>query len=141
MGEDRERRQFAVSPSKYGLDRAAGFACGMILCALVGVGSARAENSGGNMVAGREVFQMYCVPCHGSKGDGHGTLAPSLSSQPKDLTSPSYLRGVSDSYLAELITQGGGASHGQPMMPAWMSVLRHEDVAAVIAYIRSLERK
>lgn len=84
---------------------------------------------------------MYCVPCHGPRGDGDGALARALNSPPKDLTSRSYLGSVSDSYLTELIAQGGAAKHGQPMMPSWTSVLGRGDIAGVIVYLRSLEQE
>jgi cytochrome c oxidase cbb3-type subunit 2 len=42
---------------------------------------------GGSLQRGLEVYQYYCVGCHGSVGDGHGAAAPSLMPPPFDFTS------------------------------------------------------
>lgn len=87
---------------------------------------------------GREAYQMYCEPCHGRTGDGDGPLARDLASAPVSFRDPTWQAGRSDGELTEYIRDGGGETHGRPMMPSWVSVLRGEDVSNVIAYIRSL---
>lgn len=89
---------------------------------------------------GAEVFQMYCVPCHGANGEGDGPLARGLATPPRSFRDGDWLAARGDGEIERYILDGG-AVHAQPMMPSWMSVLRREDVAQVVAYIRQLQGK
>ncbi len=88
---------------------------------------------------GREVYDKYCVGCHGEYGDGKGPAAERLQTQPRD-----FRRGVykfrstsSDSLpmekdLYRTVTRGlaGVSMPAFPLMP-------HSDKLAVIEYIKT----
>jgi mono/diheme cytochrome c family protein len=81
---------------------------------------------------GRNRFNIYCGPCHGESGDGAGMVAERGFPAP-----PSYhtdkLRGVSDSHLYEVISDGYG------VMYPYADRIEPGDRWAVVAYIRALQ--
>lgn len=85
---------------------------------------------------GRKLFNSYCYLCHGVGGKGDGPLATKLSSKPKDLVS-SETRLKSDRELLRFIQ--GSLPHGKDM-PKWGATLPEPDVAAIVAYIRFMQR-
>jgi cytochrome c6 len=77
---------------------------------------------------GKKLFAENCVVCHGP--DGAGTdLGKSL--QVADLRS-SQVQKQSDAELTRVISEGKGN------MPAFKSQLTQPQIAAVLAYVRSL---
>lgn len=81
---------------------------------------------------GRERFDIYCTPCHGRLGDGHGMIVQRGFSAP-----PSFhddrLRREPDAHFVDVITHGWGA------MYAYNDRVAPEDRWAVTAYIRALQ--
>ena len=90
------------------------------------------------LAPGREIYSVYCVSCHGSRGRGDGPLAGNLSPPPSNLVDGKALVAYSDSELAALILGGGVSRHRAPMMPAWATILSSEQAAAVVRYLRTL---
>lgn len=88
---------------------------------------------------GQEVYNLYCVGCHGEHGDGKGRAADRLITQPRDFTSGIYKFRSTDSTslpmeadLHRTITRG----LSRVSMPAFPLVSEH-DKLAVIQYIKS----
>ena len=81
---------------------------------------------------GRDRFDIYCSPCHGRVGDGHGMVAKRGFIQPADLHSD-RVRHAPPGYLYGVIANGYGA------MPDYGDELSVQDRWAVVAYIRALE--
>ncbi len=81
---------------------------------------------------GRDRFDIYCSPCHGRVGDGHGMIAKRGFIQPADLHSD-RVRHAPPGYLYGVIANGYGA------MPDYGDELSVQDRWAVVAYIRALE--
>ncbi len=75
---------------------------------------------------GRRLYDLRCASCHGTHLEGG--IGPSLASD-------DFLRAVDDDFLYRAIVEGRPST----AMPAWRH-LRAEDVAALIAYLRSLQR-
>lgn len=94
--------------------------------------------------AGRALFEDRCQECHGVRGDGNGPAAEDMYLKPRDFamaafkfdTDADWERGT-DIDLANVIRNGAGTYGGSPVMPAW-SDLTEGEVAALIAFIRSL---
>lgn len=82
---------------------------------------------------GRERFNIYCSPCHGRDGEGHGMIVQRGFPPP-----PSYhidrLRQAPAGHFVDVITQGYGVmySYAQRVEPA--------DRWAIAAYIRVLQK-
>ena len=85
------------------------------------------ENSA-QTVAGRQLYALNCASCHGERGQG--VDAPALNSQ-------EFLQSVSDEQMHGIIAGGIPGS----AMPAWLDEyggpLTDQQIAAVVAYIRS----
>lgn len=81
---------------------------------------------------GEERFEIYCAPCHGATGDGHGRIVQRGFPAP-----PSYdiarLREAPNQHFYDVMTQGYGV-----MFP-YAQRVAPEDRWAITAYIRALQ--
>jgi len=81
---------------------------------------------------GKERFNIYCSPCHGSLGDGQGMIVQRGFSAP-----PSYhidrLRQAPPGHFFDVITNGYGR------MYSYASRVNPEDRWRIVAYIRALQ--
>jgi mono/diheme cytochrome c family protein len=91
-----------------------------------------------NQAEGRKLYGSYCASCHGDKGKGDGVAAGSLPVKPKDHTDGATMNQLTDQFLADVITKGGGGIGKSAFMPAWGSSLNEKQVRDIVAYIRSL---
>ena len=81
---------------------------------------------------GRAVYGANCVRCHGADGAGHTRMADIV--EPPDLTDPAWQRQRSNARMIASVSNG----HGQ--MPAFKKKLSRQEIAASIAYVRTLRR-
>jgi DMSO reductase family type II enzyme heme b subunit len=106
--------------------------------ALVGAAPALVGAQAGDANAGKAVYQLKCVGCHGEKGDGKGPAAELLVPQPRDFTSGIYKirttagKAPSDQDLFKVITDGMPGTS----MPSW-AVLPEKDRWNLVAYIKA----
>jgi cytochrome c oxidase cbb3-type subunit 2 len=96
-------------------------------------------NLTGNTKHGKDLYQRYCIFCHGKYGDGAGESAPYLDPKPRDFTKGTFkCRSTAsgslplDSDLYDTISRGIHASG----MPSWKPLTRQERVD-LVAYIKS----
>ncbi|WEX10566.1 cytochrome c [Chelativorans sp. AA-79] len=84
------------------------------------------------LTRGRERFGIYCTPCHGYAGYGHGTVPNRGFPQPPSFHDP-RLREAGSRYFVDVITHGHGVmySYANRVLPA--------DRWAIAAYIRALQ--
>jgi hypothetical protein len=84
------------------------------------------------MQRGRERYEIYCTPCHGSTGRGNGMIVQRGYRRP-----PSFhidrLRSEKAGYLFDVITRGFGA------MPDYAAQIPPRDRWAIVAYVRALQ--
>ncbi|MGB0716592.1 MAG: c-type cytochrome [Phycisphaerae bacterium] len=92
---------------------------------------------------GREAYQIYCIGCHGEKGDGNGEAARFLHPRPRNFINARYKfsstragRLPSDDDLRRTIVEGlkGSSMPGWDMIPA-------RTVTAMIAYLKTFSPK
>ncbi len=93
----------------------------------------------GDAAAGKDKFQMFCGSCHGNTGKGDGPASPALNPKPRNMADAAWQAGVDDDYLAKVIMQGGTSVGLSPMMTAFGQALSEQDLANIIAYIRTLD--
>jgi len=86
----------------------------------------------------RELYQENCAPCHGSQGRGDGPGVGAFPVKPANHTDPLVMRAHTDEYLFKAITEGGTGVGRSPFMPAWGELLTEQQIATLVAYIRSL---
>jgi len=77
--------------------------------------------------AGREMFRIFCTPCHGIRGGG---------GRGPDLTRGSFSAGDKDSDIFRAIFEGVGGTE----MQSYSLALGEEGVWRLVAYIRSIAR-
>ncbi len=76
---------------------------------------------------GQRLFGMLCTQCHGI--DGYGSpIAPALNNQ-------TFLSQTPDAAIQQIIAGGVTGTN----MPAWAGYLTETDIAAITAYLRSLQ--
>lgn len=82
---------------------------------------------------GQDRYRIFCSPCHGISGDGHGiTIKYNMVAMAN--FHDKRLIDMPDGQLYDTIT------HGKNLMGAYGSVIAAEDRWAIIGYIRALER-
>jgi mono/diheme cytochrome c family protein len=76
---------------------------------------------------GKSLYIGKCEMCHGPKGNGKGSAATYLSSQPADFTSPKFWATHDEKVISNAIQNGMGE------MPAFD--FKPDDLKAIIDYI------
>ena len=90
---------------------------------------------------GYEIYQRYCMVCHGQSGEGDGFNAYNLDPKPRSLIGQYARDRLTDEELNRSISLGGAARNKSPLMPRWGHTLSTRQVRYVIAYIRLLQRQ
>lgn len=92
-----------------------------------------------NLQQGRQLYNVYCIVCHGALGEGDGTVAAMpnwprpLFPRPPTLQSEK-IRDFRDGQLFHIITMG------QNLMPSYGEKMSSEERWAIVHYIRALYR-
>ena len=85
------------------------------------------------LVAGKELYGIFCAPCHGESGKGDGPVAKKFVPTPADISAgglgPQYAEGE----LFAVIT------HGKNGMPAFQGDLAPRERWLVVAYLGTLK--
>ena len=95
---------------------------------------------GGNIEtenAGRDVYRIHCVMCHGETGRGDGPVANSLNPKPQSLAASQA--GLSDGYLFWRISEGGQMKPFSSAMPTWKNILNEDEIWEIIAFLRTIK--
>jgi mono/diheme cytochrome c family protein len=85
-------------------------------------------------------YALHCSPCHGVRGGGDGLLAAKLTPSPARLADPALLESRSDEELFRAIELGIPAPGESEGMAAWGDTLAPEQIRALVAFIRTLQR-
>jgi mono/diheme cytochrome c family protein len=91
-----------------------------------------------NQTDGKGLYTSYCSACHGDQGKGDGVAAKGLPAKPADHTNGAIMNQLSDKYLIDVISKGGGAVGKSAFMPAWGSSLNDKQIRDIVAFIRSI---
>jgi mono/diheme cytochrome c family protein len=90
---------------------------------------------------GEQIFQTYCLMCHGADGKGTGPIAKTLPHPPADLTHHFHQApGDGDAYLFWRVSEGGQVEpfkSSQSAMPAFKHVLNDDQRWDVLAYVHT----
>ncbi|MEE2665494.1 MAG: cytochrome c [Myxococcota bacterium] len=96
--------------------------------------------------AGKVSFQANCASCHGPEGAGDGPVAVALDPKPRNFAEGDFQYDTdgdgtsgTDADLSDIITQGAAVFGGNAMM-APLPHLSDEEVANIIAFVRTLKQ-
>ncbi len=85
---------------------------------------------------GEELYLKYCHVCHGESGEGNGFNAYILETQPRNFTDSIYMDALTDSRLAEAVSEGGRGVNKSVLMPAWGNTFSPLEISYLVRYIR-----
>lgn len=94
-----------------------------------------------DLVAGKKVFETYCVACHGATGKGDGAAAAALNPKPRNFADAAYMGTRTDEQLRKIVAEGGAANGLSPLMAGWASSLKPHEIDNVVGYVRTLAGK
>jgi mono/diheme cytochrome c family protein len=83
-----------------------------------------------NVEKGKYLYSVYCVPCHGEKGDGNGEVGKLYGGVAN--YNAANLKGMTDGHIYHVITMGKGRMwpHGSQILP--------EDRWKIVMYVNQL---
>jgi mono/diheme cytochrome c family protein len=114
--------------------RAALFCCLAIVASSLSPIMLPAAIAAGDARHGEAIFLRYCQGCHGPDGRGGGKgFMPHVG----PLARRGYIETLPDEYLADVIAEGGLAAGKSAYMPSWKTTLTQQDIADVVAFIRT----
>jgi mono/diheme cytochrome c family protein len=79
------------------------------------------------------LYHNYCSVCHGDKGDGKSRAAGSLSTMPRDFTTPASKQELSRERIAAVIAHGKAGT----AMVGWKTQLSAADIDGLAAYVHT----
>lgn len=89
----------------------------------------------GDAAKGAKLYKRYCSGCHGDDGRGGAhTFMPHI----ENLTKKDRIELIPDSYLFDVIANGGESVGLSAYMPAWKVKLDDENIKDIIAHVRSM---
>ena len=86
------------------------------------------------LARGRDRYDIYCAPCHGIGGDGHGIVSDKMAQRLPPTLVDDRLRAFPVGRIYRAISDGYG------LMPSYHYELTPKDRWAVVEYVRALQR-
>ncbi|MFQ5739222.1 MAG: c-type cytochrome [Acidobacteriota bacterium] len=83
---------------------------------------------------GGERYRIYCLPCHGERGDGQGMLLERVKVKTANLLEE-RIRNLPDGRIFHVISNGLG------LMPGYRFPIPARDRWAIVTYVRKLQQK
>ena len=87
-----------------------------------------------SLARGKQLFEIFCTPCHGAGGKGDGPVTPRFI-PPPDLTGPQIQQQRTDGQMSYYIGYGGA------LMPAYGEALSVQERWDIVNYVRTLAQK
>lgn len=85
---------------------------------------------------GKQLYQVYCVQCHGISGDGYGINVADMEVLPKDHTDTAEMKTRTEEDLFKAIKFGGKAIDKSVLMPGWDGNLNDKQIHELVKYLR-----
>ena len=87
----------------------------------------------------KQVFNFYCVQCHGPEGKGDGpNVSDDFPVNPRNFTKKEEMNKLTDADIKNVILKGGPIASKSAMMPPWGKTLTEEEVDSLVIYLREL---
>ncbi len=113
-----------------------------VVSMMVATDVAHADDPG--VTHGQQLFQKYCVSCHGADGKGGGAAAAKLDPKPTDLTLLAKRNGGKFPFYETMLSiegrsttgqdedtslPGNASAHGSNAMPVWGEVFSRQELS------------
>jgi len=85
------------------------------------------------LLTGKELYGIYCTPCHGASGKGDGPVAEKFVPTPADISATGHGTHHAEGELFAVLT------HGKDGMPPFRGDLTPKERWLVVAYLRTLK--
>ncbi len=85
------------------------------------------------LLTGKQLFGIYCTPCHGASGKGDGPVAGKFIPAPVDISATGQASRFPDGELYAILT------HGRNGMPPYRGDLTSRERWLIVAYVRTLK--
>jgi len=110
----------------------------LVVCFVIPGQSFGAERRG-NVLAGKRLFNSYCMLCHGEDGKGGGPLADKLNlkSPVADLTADKYQQMGADKLLGLI----EGYNRKETLMPKWEKIIPEKNLRSIAEYVLMFTQK
>ena len=89
---------------------------------------------------GKEIFEQMCAGCHGTYGNGQEGTKAGFVPRIATLANKEYMDSVPDDYVTMIIKKGGAYMGKIAAMPAWEHKFNDEQVASLVAHIRTFTK-
>ncbi len=86
-----------------------------------------------SLLTGKELFGIYCTPCHGASGKGDGLVAKKFVPTPADISATGHGSHHPEGELFAVVT------HGKNGMPSLRSDLTARERWLVVGYVKTLK--
>jgi mono/diheme cytochrome c family protein len=86
-----------------------------------------------NLSKGKDLYGIFCLPCHGASGKGDGPVGKKYVPDPSDISSGAHGAHHADGELYVIISAGSGG------MPAFRADLTPVERWQIIRYLRTLK--
>jgi mono/diheme cytochrome c family protein len=86
---------------------------------------------------GKRIFYEKCVWCHADSTPAGPSNRSNLNPAPPLVNDGTVFNSLSDEFLGNVITLGGGAMGKSAIMPPWGRTLTQDQIQALVAYIRA----
>ena len=87
---------------------------------------------------GKRIFNNKCVWCHADATSAGPSNRSNLSPTPPLFTDGATFNLLSDDFMRNTITLGGGAMGKSAIMPPWGQTLTQDEIRALISYERAI---
>lgn len=90
------------------------------------------------MREGERLYNKYCIPCHGTEGQGDGIyFTTNLQPSPPDFTDKQFMNSRTDERLFDAISESPAGAENKGVCPPWGDTLAKEEIDLLITYIRN----
>lgn len=87
-----------------------------------------------------QLYNTYCVQCHGVNRDGNGVNSKEMAVKPRDHTDSKAMGDTPDETLFKAIKGGGLAVSKSVLMPRWEGVLNDDEIKEMVSYLRFVSK-